>query len=51
MPPGISNRHKPAELFVDLIKICFMALKQLHLFFNKSYARKKLKKMLNSTIF
>jgi len=28
-----------------------MALKQLHLFFNKSYARKKLKKMFNSTIF
>lgn len=26
MPPGISSRHKPAELFVDLIKIVFHGL-------------------------
>jgi hypothetical protein len=35
MPPGISHRFKPAELFVDLIKTVFHGLETVVKFFTK----------------
>jgi hypothetical protein len=35
MPPGISSRHKPAELFVDLIKTVLHGFETVVEFFTK----------------